>query len=39
VVHAGTVVTTGNWSGATPVQRGDRVCVRFQGLGEAVVQL
>lgn len=39
VVRAGTVVTTGNWSGGTPVQRGDRVCVRFQGLGEAVVQL
>ena len=39
VVRSGTVVTTGNWSGGTPVLRGDRVCVRFQGLGEAVVQL
>ncbi len=39
VVRAGTVVTTGNWSGSTPVQRGDRVCARFTGLGEAVVQL
>jgi 2-keto-4-pentenoate hydratase/2-oxohepta-3-ene-1,7-dioic acid hydratase in catechol pathway len=39
VVRAGTVVTTGNWSGHTPVHRGDRVCVRFEGVGEAVVQL
>jgi 2-keto-4-pentenoate hydratase len=39
VVRSGTVVATGNWSGGTPVQRGDRVCVRFQGLGEAMVQL
>ena len=39
VVSAGTVVTTGNWSGHSPVQRGDRVCARFQGIGEAVVQL
>lgn len=39
VVRAGTVVSTGNWSGNTPVQRGDRVFVRLEGLGEAVVQL
>jgi 2-keto-4-pentenoate hydratase len=39
VVRAGTVVSTGNWSGNTPVKRGDRVFVRFEGLGAAVVQL
>ena len=39
VVRAGSVVTTGNWSGSTPVRRGDRVRVGFDGLGEAVVQL
>lgn len=39
VVRAGTIVTTGNWSGHTPVQRGDRVVARFDGLGEALVQL
>ena len=39
VVRAGTVVTTGNWSGHTPVERGQRVRVRFDGWGEAVVQL
>lgn len=39
VLRAGTVVTTGNWSGETRVQPGDWVCARFQGLGEATVQL
>jgi hypothetical protein len=39
VVRAGTVVSIGNWSGNTPVKRGDRVFVRFEGLGAAVVQL
>jgi 2-keto-4-pentenoate hydratase len=39
VVRAGSVVTTGNWSGSTPVQRGDRVVVRFEGLGEATLTL
>ncbi|MBP6676527.1 MAG: fumarylacetoacetate hydrolase family protein [Vitreoscilla sp.] len=38
-VPAGTVVTTGTWTGLTPVQRGSRVQVRFAGLGEAALVL
>lgn len=33
-VTAGTVVTTGTWTGCPEVQAGDRVSVRFEGLGE-----
>ncbi len=36
-VAAGTVVTTGSWVGCLPVERGERVCVGFDGLGEVVV--
>lgn len=35
---AGTVVTTGTWCGLLRAQPGDRVVVRFDGLGEAAVQ-
>jgi len=38
-VPAGTVVTTGTWTGLTPVQRGSAVQVRFEGLGEAALVL
>ncbi len=34
---AGTVVTTGSWVGCLPVERGDRVRVSYEGLGEVVV--
>lgn len=33
-VAAGTVVTTGTWTGCPQVQAGDLVTVRFEGLGE-----
>lgn len=33
-VAAGTVVTTGTWTGCPEVQAGDLVTVRFEGLGE-----
>lgn len=33
-VPAGTVVTTGTWTGCPEVQAGDLVTVRFEGLGE-----
>jgi len=39
VVPAGTVVTTGTWCGLLPAQAGDRVGVRFDGIGQASVQL
>jgi 2-keto-4-pentenoate hydratase len=38
-VPAGSVVTTGSWTGLTPVQRGSSVQVRFAGLGEAALVL
>ena len=38
-VPAGTVVTTGSWCGMLPTTPGDRVLVRFDGIGEASVQL
>lgn len=38
-VPAGTVVTTGTWTGLTPVQRCSTVQVRFAGLGEAALVL
>lgn len=38
-VPAGTVVTTGSWCGMLPTAPGDRVRVRFDGVGEASVQL
>jgi hypothetical protein len=38
-VPAGSVVTTGSWTGLTPVQRGSTVQVRFEGLGEAALVL
>jgi 2-keto-4-pentenoate hydratase len=38
-VPAGTVVTTGTWTGLTPVQRGSTVQVRFEGLGGAALVL
>jgi 2-keto-4-pentenoate hydratase len=39
VLPAGSVVSTGTWCGALEAQAGDRVCVQFDGVGEAVVQL
>ncbi len=38
-VPAGTVVTTGTWCGMLPSAPGDRVVVRFEAVGESVVQL
>lgn len=38
-VPAGTVVTTGTWCGMLPAAKGDLVVARFEGLGEARVQL
>lgn len=38
-VPAGTVVTTGTWCGMLPAAQGERVLARFEGLGEATVQL
>lgn len=39
VVAVGTVVTTGTWCGMLPARAGDAVAVRFEGLGDAEVQL
>jgi 2-keto-4-pentenoate hydratase len=39
VVPAGTVVTTGSWNGMTPAAAGELVRVRFDGMGEASLQL
>lgn len=39
VVPAGAVVTTGTWCGLPLAQAGDAVQVRFEGIGEASVQL
>ena len=38
-VAQGTVVTTGSWIGTQWAQAGDCVCVQFEGLGQASVQL
>jgi 2-keto-4-pentenoate hydratase len=38
-VRRGTVVTTGTWCGMLPASPGDAVQVRFDGIGEATVQL
>jgi len=38
-VPAGTVVTTGTWCGLLAAAPGDRVEVKFEGIGEASVQL
>lgn len=38
-VPAGTVVTAGSWCGLLPAARGDRVEVRFTGLGTVSVRL
>lgn len=38
-VLRGTVVTTGTWCGMLPARAGDAVQVRFEGIGEAFVQL
>jgi 2-keto-4-pentenoate hydratase len=38
-VPAGTVVTTGSWCGMLPAAAGNLVVVRFEGVGEASVQL
>jgi 2-keto-4-pentenoate hydratase len=38
-VPAGTVVTTGTWCGMLPAAAGDRVTARFDGIGEACLQL
>lgn len=36
---AGDIVTTGTWTGLTPVSWGDEVVARFEGLGEATLTL
>jgi 2-keto-4-pentenoate hydratase len=36
---AGDVVTTGTWTGMTPVSPGDDVVARFDGIGEARLRL
>lgn len=38
-IPAGTVVSTGAWCGCVPAATGARVLARFDGLGEAVLQL
>lgn len=38
-VPAGTVVTTGTWCGMLPAAAGERVVARFEGIGDASVQL
>ena len=38
-VPRGTVVTTGTWCGMLPAQAGDLVTARFEGIGEASLQL
>jgi 2-keto-4-pentenoate hydratase len=38
-VPKGTVVTTGTWCGLLEARQGDLVQVRFEGVGEASVQL
>jgi 2-keto-4-pentenoate hydratase len=38
-VPRGTVVTTGTWCGMLPAAAGDRVVARFEGVGEAALQL
>lgn len=38
-VPAGTVVTTGTWCGMLPAAAGDLVTARFEGIGEASLQL
>lgn len=38
-VPRGTVVTTGTWCGMLPAAAGDRVVARFEGVGEASLQL
>ena len=39
VVPAGTVVTTGTWCGMLAAEAGDLVVARFEGVGEASLQL
>jgi 2-keto-4-pentenoate hydratase len=38
-VPRGTVVTTGTWCGMLPADAGDLVTARFEGIGEASLQL
>jgi 2-keto-4-pentenoate hydratase len=38
-VRKGTVVTTGTWCGLLEARQGDLVQVRFDGIGEATLQL
>lgn len=37
-VPAGSVVTTGSWTGNLPLRQGERVLIRFDGLGELSAQ-
>ena len=39
IAPRGTIVTTGTWCGMLPAAAGDRVTARFDGIGEAVLQL
>ena len=36
---AGDIVTTGTWTGLTPVAAGDEVVARFDGIGEATLRM
>lgn len=38
-VAAGTVVTTGTWCGILPVERGERIVVEFERLGEVAIRV
>ena len=36
---AGDIVTTGTWTGLTPIAPGDEVVARFEGIGEAILRM
>lgn len=38
-LQSGDLVTTGSWTGTTPLARGEAVTVRFEGIGEARLAL
>jgi 2-keto-4-pentenoate hydratase len=38
-VPAGSIVTTGSWTGLTPVRPGSTVRVSFEGIGQAALRL
>jgi len=36
---AGDIVTTGTWTGMTPIAAGDEIAARFEGIGEATLSI